>query len=469
MRHLTAIALLLAISAPLPAEEDAQNAPGSLDQAFTALQSEADQPQQYQPVEADMDVEVVEVFTAENDEALEAALADGYPPPWLAEILEDESIPEEDRYWLDCRVRAVIAQDLHTFFDREGNPVHYDADWIAPGEEYWRECFLVNPPGDVPRAENGPSPTSNVDMDPGLVVDRFGDEIGEIPFCNFSVLLSRDGRIGVTPTGGVGTRRRSNQCYACFQFPDSGFVEVPIDVIDGYDCALSADGSRSVFTCRFAQTSDRDYMAWVFDGSGELLWKVELPIRPLPGPSAPAVSPDGSVIAIGLTIDSSDPEDQGGVLLLDGDTGEEIGFIDHLMGHTIRFTPNGRYLCVSGISGAAVFSLADLSIEEVWTISRSDRMETADTKYFHLICDRALSACAAFVRDRTGVHQPPVDFGYEVISRLDGLLLRSEDRMKPDVSPGGVFVVAQTYTIIGHCLDRFHSLPLSVFKMQGGE
>ena len=122
--------------------------------------------------------EVVELFRAETPEELEAALADGYPPPWLAEILQDETIPEEDRYWLDCRVRAVIAQDLHLFFDREGNPVHYDADWIAPGEEYWRECFLVNPPGDVPRVEDGPSPTSNVDMDPGLVVDRFGDEIG---------------------------------------------------------------------------------------------------------------------------------------------------------------------------------------------------------------------------------------------------------------------------------------------------
>jgi len=61
-------------------------------------------------------IEVVEVFRAETPEELEVSLTDGYPMPWLEEILNNESIPEEDRYWLDCRVRAVIAQDLHLFF-----------------------------------------------------------------------------------------------------------------------------------------------------------------------------------------------------------------------------------------------------------------------------------------------------------------------------------------------------------------
>jgi uncharacterized membrane protein YjgN (DUF898 family) len=40
------------------------------------------------------EVEVVELFHAETTEELEASLTDGYPMPWLEEILNDESIPE---------------------------------------------------------------------------------------------------------------------------------------------------------------------------------------------------------------------------------------------------------------------------------------------------------------------------------------------------------------------------------------
>ncbi|MBD3277164.1 MAG: hypothetical protein GF388_02595, partial [Candidatus Aegiribacteria sp.] len=61
------------------------------------------------------DVEVVELLRVETADELEYQLTDGYPMPWLEEILNDESIPEEDRYWLDCRMRAAIAQDLHLF------------------------------------------------------------------------------------------------------------------------------------------------------------------------------------------------------------------------------------------------------------------------------------------------------------------------------------------------------------------
>lgn len=86
--------------------------------------------------QAAKNIEVIEIFRAETTEELEASITNGYPMPWLEEILNDESIHEEDRYWLDCRVRAIIAIDLHTFFDIEGNPITFEADWIMPGEHY---------------------------------------------------------------------------------------------------------------------------------------------------------------------------------------------------------------------------------------------------------------------------------------------------------------------------------------------
>ena len=64
--------------------------------------------------------EANEIFSIETPEDLESILVDGYPMPWVVEILEDETIPEEDKYWLDCRIRSIIAQNLHTFFNRAG-------------------------------------------------------------------------------------------------------------------------------------------------------------------------------------------------------------------------------------------------------------------------------------------------------------------------------------------------------------
>ncbi|MBD3278873.1 MAG: hypothetical protein GF388_11290, partial [Candidatus Aegiribacteria sp.] len=87
--------------------------------------------------------EVVELFRAETIDELEASLTDGYPYPWLEETLRDESIPWEDRYWLDRRTRAAISQNLHVFYDTDNNPIYVDADAVFPGEYYWREHMIV--------------------------------------------------------------------------------------------------------------------------------------------------------------------------------------------------------------------------------------------------------------------------------------------------------------------------------------
>jgi len=119
---------------------------------------------------------VEEVFSVETSEDLEASLTDGYPMPWLAEILEDETIPEEDRYWLDCRVRALIAQEFHLFFDTNGNRIEIEADNIRYGESYWQEHFIIDPPGSIPVGERNPE--TNLWDESGFVYNRFGEKTG---------------------------------------------------------------------------------------------------------------------------------------------------------------------------------------------------------------------------------------------------------------------------------------------------
>ena len=176
--------------------------------------------------QAASNIEVVEIFRVETSEELEASLTDGYPMPWLEEILSDESIPEEDRYWLDCRVRAVIAQDLHLFFNEDSDPVCYEADRILPGEDYWRECFIVNLPG-VDEQVNNPPAGNWAGI--GLLVDRYGNEIGEIAISNSSSRLARDGSVGVTISGIQSSAAgMPGLLNLCFFYPDGSFREFPI-------------------------------------------------------------------------------------------------------------------------------------------------------------------------------------------------------------------------------------------------
>lgn len=347
MRHLTAIALLLAISAPLPAEEDAQTTPSPLDQAFAALHGEADQSQQNQPVEADTDVEVVEVFTAENAEELEAAFADGYPPPWLAEILEDETIPEEDRYWLDCRVRAAIACELHLFYDREGNPVRYDADRINFGEDYWRECFIVNIEGPDPEPD-GPSPSGNW-AGPGLLVNRYGEQIGEVAISRSDFCLSRDGSVGVTESGVQDRHFGPGRMNICFFWPDGTFEEFPIHHYD-INVTASQSGELMAATSDYRwRGEDQPSMLYVFNRCANLLYEKELEY-PTPNQS-PSISPDDRYIAVATWQRQTE---HWPVILYNAGTGEDLHQWDYTMGTSLEFSPDSRYLCVGGMSAGYI-------------------------------------------------------------------------------------------------------------------
>jgi hypothetical protein len=367
MRHLTAIALLLAISAPLPAEEDAQTTPSPLDQAFAILHGEADQPQQDQPAEADMDVEVVEVFTAENAEALEAALADGYPPPWLAEILEDETIPEEDRYWLDCRIRAHIARHLHRFYDREGNPVEVEAEWIAPGERYWQEHLMVNPVGEDYGFGQAPEHLPDFMGEPGPIMDVYGDQIGELALVNDRIVLSRDASIGVFKSGPGSLYNPGGKNYICFEYSDGSFREVEADL--GYDFGhmnVSWDGEL-VVACTTDPLLDRaNGQALLFDRQGNLLHSTEIGGFPS---GRPAISPDNRYVAIPL---ESNPTNC--LVILDAETGELLRKFQDLWIRQIVFSPEGHLAGIaSNINGISTVELSGTTVSWRFDELRSGR------------------------------------------------------------------------------------------------
>jgi len=194
----------------------------ALGQELNSTDMEAVGSETEQEITAPSSIEVNEVFRAETVEELEASLTDGYPMPWLAEILNDESIPEEDRYWLDCRVRAAIARDLHMFYDRDGNPVHIDADYMHPGEDYWREHLIVNPPGvefmyDSPN-QSSDLPYMETTSQPGYILNLYGEKVGDIAITRDRVWLARDASVGITRTGH--SSGGSTLDHACFLYPD---------------------------------------------------------------------------------------------------------------------------------------------------------------------------------------------------------------------------------------------------------
>jgi hypothetical protein len=233
------------------------------------------------------DFEVVELFRAETIEDLDAAIKEGYPMPWLEETLKDESIPWEDRYWLDRRVRAAIAQNTHTFFDVSGIPVHVEADGIFPGEMYWRENMIVDPEGWF-APEGIPRPTAVESWDIGLILNPYGRKIGEIAAAiPLAVFTSRDASTGVLVTGGNCVYDPERQPYACFLKPDGSFIEIPLSHIGEYGAALSANGEIAAFALNL--THDREAVTYggdnytkdieIYDGEGNLLRYIDTPIN----------------------------------------------------------------------------------------------------------------------------------------------------------------------------------------------
>ncbi|MCD4849086.1 MAG: hypothetical protein K8R76_12970 [Candidatus Aegiribacteria sp.] len=305
--------------------------------------------------------EVVELFRAETIEELEASLVDGYPYPWLKETLKDETIPWEDRYWLDRRVRSAISQNLHVFFDTEGNPVHVDADGIFPGEFYWREHMIVDPAGwNVP--EGAERPVDLDEWDIGHLYDPYGNRVGEIAVpVPRVVALSRDASIGVITSGGNGIYNFTNQPYACFMYPDGSFLEVPFDSIGMYDAIVSPDGSLIAFFCverLFLPSEERQTSivpVYLFDKNSNLIRTITPPV-PLRWSERPAISEDGSYIchqAIGANtclIDCS----EGTARIIE----KPSNYYDQSTSN-YSFSPDGEYICLGGSTTGRILELTN--------------------------------------------------------------------------------------------------------------
>ncbi|MCD4777175.1 MAG: hypothetical protein K8S15_14150 [Candidatus Aegiribacteria sp.] len=313
---------------------------------------------------ASSEVEVVELFHAETTEELEAALTDGYPMPWLEEILNDESIPEEDRYWLDCRMRAVLAQQMHLFYNREGNPLNMDAEFVVPGEDYWRENFIVNPPTED-RTWDTPDMPSNMYGEPGTIVNRFGEEIGNIALASGRIKLSRDASVGLMVSGGVQLLQNpaGHRPYACFFYPDGSFDEIAIPLSGMYQFDLSADGSLSCFGCS-APAEELPYdgrgISYIAASDKGPLSEIILPCHYGIGPIAPAVSPEGKYTSI--------PLKALGLGIYSLSDNELITFNDNFIYILdLEFSPDEELLCVSPQG----YLLDSSTLEIVWDIPQT--------------------------------------------------------------------------------------------------
>ena len=291
--------------------------------------------------------EVTELFRAVTIEELEASLTDGYPYPWLEETLRDESIPWEDRYWLDRRMRAAISQNLHVFYDTENNPVHIDADAIFPGEHYWREYMIADLVGlNIPEGAERPAGFEMIDI--GYLYNPYGYMEGEYAFSLPTISISRDASIGVDAGLVSLDEEMSNvESYEFIMFPDGSYLQdFGLNPDNTYDAVVSPDGSAAVFCCLSAtlqEVADESAETYVFDQNGDLISSFRLPIR-LSHSWTPAISEDGHYIChFANAVDACLIDCFNGTAKI---VSERTDYYRNCCEYS--FSPGGKYLCLGG-------------------------------------------------------------------------------------------------------------------------
>jgi hypothetical protein len=280
------------------------------------------------------------ILAADSAEELEALLAGGYPTPGIRAVLEDESIPLEDRYWLDCRIRSAVAQILHRFYDKSGNAVELDAEWILPGELYWHEMMIMHPLGAAEGLLTG-GPSFDFPVKAGELRNLFGEHVGNLAAVNRFVRLSRDGSISVMRTGSR-SRMSGGDMYFCFLNLDGGFSEIEMypdeRVLSDLNMAVSQDGSISAWHVYRTQEPQTSHLL-VFDREGNEIERYELPEVSI---SQMAISGDNRYIACSGGVYS-------GSGIVDRQTGEVMWF-SHGTSRSPFFSDNSRF-CVLNEGG----------------------------------------------------------------------------------------------------------------------
>ena len=402
-------------------------------------------------------IEIVEVFRAETTEELEAALTDGYPMPWLEDILSDESIPEEDRYWLDCRVRAEIAQDLQLFFNEDGEPIHYEADRIRSGEDYWRECFIINLPGQDSQVSN---PPEGQNAGVGILVDRYGNTIGEVAVSNAFSQLSRDGSVGVTQSGIQDMRSFGpGLMNLCFFYPDRSFIEFPIHHYRITE-TVSQSGRIVAASCYDRDSADgMNHRLYVFDNNANLIFEKILELRPSNSRRAIAISSDDEYLAVS-TLDL--PTGRYPVMLYDVKTGEVLHEWDLTLGNILSFSPDSRYLCIAGGGGAGIVVDCE-SGEVIWSRFLNEPERGSEIEQVrNLYCTNDVEIVYWLATEMSSTEfWPMLSDGNTNITVTDSIFGR------PSISPNGYFYVAQRYLDIA--TSAIQETPFTVIILQGGE
>jgi len=407
--------------------------------------------------------DVVELFRAETIEDLETAMTDGYPMPWLEEILKDESIPWEDRYWLDRRVRAAIAQNTHTFFSATGEPVLVDADDVFPGEYYWREHLIIDPVGRSTTVnETGPvQPLENNPLDSGEILNPYGRKVGTLAIVWNGMSLSRDASIGLFVTGRTGELvSYGYQHYACLLYPDGTFNEIPFEDTGAYGGTLSADGNVLAFFRQGGPSTGSSFIE-VMDREGHFLRRI-----PFDGwfehMLKPPISADGryaSCILINPGAHSA---------VFDLENGELI----HVTEHTgtdrntthCSFSPDNNFISIGGTTRGRVISLfdgleyaypetapRDNSYDRTNVSCSSNRILTAITIARSAESQLQSTHCVLYTRDDACV-------SFELNSEV-GVIA-------PEFSPNGYFVLVSPYSYgLGGC---YPPSPMIVLHIEEG-
>ncbi len=417
--------------------------------------------------------EVTELFRAVTIEELEAAITDGYPMPWLEETLKDESIPWEDRYWLDRRVRAAIAQNTHTFFNPAGNPVHIEADAVFPGELYWREHMIVDPAGwNAP--DNLSRPTNLHTWDIGHLLNSFGNRIGEIALAiPIAVSISRDASVGVVPSGGNNWDHPDRQPYACFLSPDGFFREIPLSNIGTYDVELYDDATLAAFSF----TEDRirtheepiqyNVNVELFTGSGDFIQTVNTQLN-LHYSKKGVITQDGHFLC--------HKAEGGNICLVNCETGESTMLEKPVWDQNtfrFRFSSNGSNLALSGNTTDRIFDLE--TDEQIVLPFNALRNNFSSYSSYACVSNIGITSSITHLGDEASYHRylslekdNTIFYSEEMLASIHTYPLEAE------FSPNGLFLITNPQDAAYGAPSPFcglppeaNGLPLIVMQIEG--
>jgi len=378
------------------------------------------------------DFTITELFRAETPGELEAAIAGGYPMPWLEEVLADTTIPCEDWEWLDHRMRAAFAQELHLFFDEEGTPVPWDAEWVLPSEDYWRETFFVRATG----TEHVTYPIEfggTFGGTPADIVNAFGEKIGFIAVSGALLNGARDGSLYATAL--------TDGNRLLLFYPDGSYFVSPIEM--GYGrCAVSLSGEY-VFLAAWSKDDywgddDLPPRAILVNREGEIQWQIPLEEEPVGNPG-PVISSNDRFCAV-ASAGMTDRLVHSLVQVYDLAVGQEILRIEQPTGYSVSFSPDGNTFFVPG-SARDARAIDLTNARTLWQDTGIDQDILSYSRIQFLAGTNDADLLTAWIR--------PVDdhdeWPHALINRASEVLIVDPVDGSMGVSPAGYFLITENY------------------------